>query len=147
MNDVHQGQPTPQASSLKPRLISGMQATYLEAQWPGVNTSGIEPIGDYVLVMMDQCSDLSAGGIYLTEDQVERMNEAAESGCIMAVGDGAFTRYDDGRPWTGARPVPGDRVCIERYSGIKQMGADGHIYRVMGYRSIAARQIEPQETV
>lgn len=139
MNDVPQGQPQPQAG-LQPRLIKGNQADYEPASWPGHNDSGLIPFGDYVIVKMDQCSGKTKGGVSLPDELIERMNEAAESGCVYEAADGAFTRYDDGRPWTGAKPEPGDRVCIEKYAGIKQRGPDGAMYRIMGYRSIAAGQ-------
>ena len=50
MIDPTQGSPAPQASSLTPRLIKGLQADYETAEWPGENNSGLLAIGDYVLV-------------------------------------------------------------------------------------------------
>ncbi len=119
-------------------MLKGLQADYLEATWPGENTSGLKALGDYVLVRMDACSTATSGGIELPEDIVERMNEAAESGCLYHVGDGAFTRYDDGRPWTGSKPEAGERIYVEKYAGIKARGKDGAMYRIMGYRNVAA---------
>lgn len=127
-----------EAQGMTPRLIQGLQADYEEATWPGENASGLTPIGDYVLVKMDQCSSATRGGVELPEDLIDRMNQASESGCIYAVGEGSFTRFDDGRPWTGARPAAGDRVYVEKYAGIQARGADGGVYRIMGYRNIAA---------
>lgn len=146
MNDVPQGQPAAAPSVLPPRMLKGLNATYEEAIWPGHNNSGLKPLGDYVLVKMDQCSTASSGGVLLIDEQVERMNEAAESGCIFAVGGGAFIRYDDGRLWEGAKPAPGDRVYVEKYAGIKAMGQDGSMFRIMGYRNIAAGYDKPEET-
>lgn len=127
-----------QETSLAPRLIKGLQADYTTAEWPGENVSGLQPIGDYVLVKMDECGAATMGGVQLPDDIIEKMNLAAESGCIFAVGDGAFTRYDDGRPWSGAKPQAGERVYVEKYSGIVARGKDGGTYRIMGYRCIAA---------
>lgn len=147
MSDVAQAQPQPMSAALAPRLIKGLNATYDEAFWAGENTSGLRPLGDYVLVKMDQCSAASSGGVLLTDEQIERMNEAAESGCIYAIGAGAFLRLDDGRAWPEAeRPAAGDRCYIEKYAGIKAMGKDGAMYRIMGYRNIAAGYDKPQET-
>lgn len=146
MNDVPQGQPTPEAGKLAPRLLKGLNADYEEAAWPGENDSGLQPIGDYVLVKMDQCSSASRGGVLLTDEQIERMNEASESGCIYAIGAGAFARYDDGRIWTGEKPSAGDRVYVEKYAGIKAMGRDGKMFRIMGYRNIAAGYDKTQES-
>lgn len=133
-------------AALPPRMLKGLNATYEEAIWPGHNNSGLSPIGDYVLVKMDQCAVRSSGGVLLVDDQVERMNEAAESGCIFAVADGAFTHYDDNRPWTGTKPQAGDRVYVEKYSGIKAMGKDGSMFRIMGYRNIAAGYDKSEES-
>lgn len=146
MNDVAQGQPQAMPGALPARMLKGLNATYIEAVWPGHNDSGLEPLGDYVLVKMDQCAAASSGGVLLVDEQVERMNEAAESGCIFAIGGGAFTRYDDGRPWTAAKPDPGDRVYVEKYAGIKAMGQDGSMFRIMGYRNIAAGYAKTEES-
>lgn len=134
------------AQGLKPRLLKGSQADYEMVDWPGKNTSGLVPFGDYVLVRMDQCASTTTGGVTLPEELIERMNLASESGVIYATGDGAFTRYDDGRPWTGAKPEAGDRVCVERYAGIPQRGRDDGAYRIMGYRNVAAGMDVSEET-
>ncbi len=132
MSDVQQGQPVPQPEGLKPRLLSGLQASFIAAEWPGFNASGLRPFGDYVLVKMDAASPHSAGGVILVDEQVERMTEAAESGCIFAVGVTAFKGL-------GAdAPTVGDRVYIEKYAGIKARGQDGALYRIMECRCIAA---------
>ena len=124
-------------SSLQPRLIKGLQADFIPSIWPGKNTSGVKPYGKNVLVKMDECSAASAGGVMLTDDMIEKMTEGAESGCIFALGAEAFRQFDDGRPWKGDSPSVGDRVYVEKYSGIRARGADGGIYRMMDYRCIA----------
>lgn len=124
--------------TLAPRMIKGLNAAYDEAVWTGENTSGLTPYGHYVLVKMDTCSAKSAGGVGLPDEMRERMNEAAETGCIYAIGDGAFSRFDDGRPWVGEKPKAGDRVYVEKYAGVKAMGQDGSLYRIMSENNIAA---------
>lgn len=133
------------SSALPARLIKGLNADYEPAIWPGDNTSGLTPYGHYVLVKMDACSTSSMGGIVLTDEMVERMNEAAETGCIYAIGEGAFARFDDGRPWVGEKPQAGDRVYVEKYAGVKAMGRDGGLYRIMSESCIAAGLVASEE--
>lgn len=112
------------AQRLQPRLIKGMQADYVAVFWDGENQSGLVPYGPNVLVCMDPCSAATAGGIMLTDDTAERMNEASVTGCIMAMGPEAFDGLAD-------RPKVGDRVYIEKYAGTKARGKDNMFYRVM----------------
>ena len=121
-----------------PKLIKGMQADYVPAPWTGTNTSGLRLFGKNVLVMMDVCSPRTMGLVELPEEIVERMNEASESGCIAAIGPAAFRLFDDNTPWQGEKPAIGDRVYVEKYAGIKALGADGQMYRIMDYRAVAA---------
>lgn len=147
MNDVQQGQPTPQASSLAPRFIKGLNADFVPATWPGQNDSGLAPYGHYVLVKMDQCAATSAGGIMLTDEMKDRMDEAAETGCIYALGGAAFNFFENGRAWTGPKPEAGDRVYIEKYAGVKARGQDGSLFRIMAENCIAAGLARTEETV
>lgn len=125
------------AEPLPPRLIKGLQAEFIPAEWPGQNTSGIRIFGKNVLVRMDSCAKTSTGGILLPEDMVDRMTEASESGCIYAVGAAAFRLFDDGHRWEGERPQVGERVYVEKYAGVKARGADGALYRIMDERCIS----------
>lgn len=118
------------AQRLQPRLIKGMQADYVPVFWDGENRSGLVPYGPNVLVCMDPCSTSSAGGVLLTDDTTERMNEASVTGCIMAMGPEAFNGLK-------ARPQVGDRVYIEKYAGTKARGKDSMFYRVMDDSCIA----------
>lgn len=118
--------------------FAGLQATFTPTQWTGQNTSGFIVYGDYVLVGVDECAATTAGGIDYPDDFRDRMTLAAETGCIFAVGVDAFRTFSDNTPWTGAKPRVGDRVYIEKYAGQTCRGRDGHIYRVMSYRSITA---------
>lgn len=136
MQQPAQGQPTPQATELTPRLIQGLQATFEPAVWTGQNTSGLKPFGEYVLVKMDAASPTSSGGVMLTDELIERMTEAAESGCVYAIGALAFKRHGPDCPKVG------ERVYIEKYAGLKAMGRDGATYRIMEDKCIAAGQAD-----
>lgn len=121
---------------MKPKLLSSTPfktalGEYVPAQWTGGNTSGRDPIGDRVLILPDDAADITAGGIHLTADLVGRHSMAAEAGVLVAAGEGAFTWNSDRQtPFAGRKPQPGDRVCIERYSGQLITGDDGKVYRL-----------------
>ncbi len=126
--------------SLEPRIIKGLQAEYLRAEWDGANKSGVRPIGTSVLILMDLCADTSSGAVLLPPELIAKMNNASESGVIAALGEAAFRYYDDGSKWTDYKPQPGDRVFTERYAGREIMGADGRTYRMMTYTCIGGLQ-------
>lgn len=127
---------------MEPKLIKrGHLNDLILAEYSGKNESGFEPLNDIVLVLPDQVSEKTAGGIDLPPDVVERMQAAAESGVIIAMGDGAFRTSSYGsRPWKGYRPKPGDRVYMRRYSGILMGGEDKRIYRLVTDIEIGAVQ-------
>lgn len=112
---------------------------YVPAQWIGANLSGIVPIGDRVLVLPDKAPATSTGGIQFTETQQDRDGKAAETGVLVAVGDGAWTwNSDRSRPFDGTKPEVGQRVWFERYAGSEQYGVDGVMYRLMLDKCIGA---------
>lgn len=127
------------------RLLRNSQAEYERATYPGKNTSGVRPIGTSVLVLMDQCSEKSSGGIIIAGEILGKMNMASESGVIVAVGSAAFRYYDDGSKWTDYKPEPGDRVFTERYAGRELLGRDGKVYRMMTYTNIGGIE-EPESS-
>jgi chaperonin GroES len=130
---------------VEPRLIKGVHAEYIPAQWSGTDTSGVRVVGKCVLVLMDACSPKTSGNVELPEDVIERMSMAAESGVLVAVSPGAFLLNEDMTPWTGEKPKPGDRVYIEKYAGKQIKGRDGRMYRIMDYSSIGATyEAEPK---
>ena len=131
---------------MEPRLIKGVQAEYVPAKWSGQNTSGVRVVGKTVLVLMDECSQTTTGGIALPEDLIERMSMAAESGVLVACAAGAFLLNEDMTPWSGEKPKPGDRVYIEKYAGKLVKGRDGATYRIMDYGSIGATYEPEAET-
>ena len=123
---------------MEPRLIKGTQAEYVPARWSGKDTSGIRVVGKAVLVLMDECSPISTGGVSLPDDLIERMNMASETGILVACSPGAFLLNEDMSPWTGLKPKPGDRVNTSRYPGNLVRGVDSKTYRIMDYGCIGA---------
>lgn len=122
------------------RLLKTGIAEYVQAEFDTDkgNQSGFTPIGNRVLVLTDQVSKMTSGGIELPVDVVERHQMAAETGVIVSVGSGAFKRFQDGSVWAGDTPKPGDQCYMERYSGIVIYGVDGLNYRLMDDTCIGA---------
>lgn len=135
LSDISAADPS---GNLSQRVVPRMQGDFVTATWDGKNTSGIEPIGKNVLVRMDTFVSKFAGGkLEFLDTQVERMNLGAESGTLYAVGDQAFIHNYDHTLNTGLKPVPGDRVYVEKYAGREIMGDDGVKYRLMDDRCVA----------
>lgn len=122
----------------EPQLIYGLNAEYKAAEWSGTDTSGIKPIGPAVIILCDECSELSGGGVALPVEYIDRMNLGSEQGVIVAVSEGAFVIHEDGSRWRDYRPAPGDRVYFEKYAGRLVMGKDRKRYRILDYKSICA---------
>lgn len=123
---------------MEPKLLKTTIAEYVPAAWTGVNKSGASPTGDRVLVLPDKAAE-QVRGVHIPIDIVARHSMAAEAGVIIEVGDGAFKwNSDKMTPFEGKRPQPGDRVCIEKYSGQLLRGDDDEVYRIMESSCIAA---------
>jgi chaperonin GroES len=120
------------------KLVQGIQAEYVPAQWDGKDTSGVRVVGKTVLVLTDEVAEIRDSGIQLPIDYRERMNASCETGVLVAISPGAFLLNEDMTPWSGYRPQPGDRVYIEKYAGKQVKGRDGETYRIMDYGSIGA---------
>lgn len=131
---------------MEAKIIATSLFKYHAADWNGVNESGYMPIDDKVLVLCDTAPEVTAGGIALTPDVVEKQALAAESGVIIACAEGAFVWTGDRtRPYQGRKPVPGDRIRMQRYSGQHYTGDDGKMYRIMDDRCVAAIEMTNAE--
>ena len=129
-NGATQRDPTPEQRSM---------LKFEPAAWNGKNSSGYYPLGDKVLVMPDRLRERSAGGVELPPELIDRLTLAAETGMVVAVGDGAFAWNGDRiTDFVGRKPKPGDRVFMERYAGQTMLGKDGQFYRLMDDRTIGA---------
>jgi co-chaperonin GroES (HSP10) len=90
-----------------------------------------------VLVLPDKAAEQTTGGIYIPKNQKDTHDLAAESGIIVAIGDGAWSwNMDRTRRFEGNKPKVGDRVCFVRYAGTEVIGDDGEMYRVCSDASI-----------
>ena len=120
-------------------LRTGDQREFVHATFDGTNHSGITPLDDKVLLCMDQHAEKTRGGVVIPDDARSRQSMASETGVIVALGAAAFQFSDDGnRAWITHRPVPGNRVVVERYAGRVVQGEDGVEYRLVSQRSIGA---------
>lgn len=123
---------------MRPKLLKTKIAQFERASFDG-NLSRIAPIGDSVLVMPDEAAEKTAGNVWIPDNLRERQSAAAETGILVAVGDGAFIwTADRQRPWEGYKPIPGDRVHFSRYSGTEVAGHDGKFYRLMTDNCVGA---------
>lgn len=123
-------------------------AAYVPAEWSGKNESGIVPLGARVLVLPDVAETQTTGGVHLPVDVASRNGMAAETGVLVALGDGAFAWSGDRiHAWNGPKPEVGVRVVIERYAGQLQRGLDGQIYRILEDRAIGALLVQPMEKI
>lgn len=120
-------------------LRTGDQREFVHAAFDGTNRSGITPLDDKVLVKMDEHAEVTSGGIIIADDIRARQSMASETAVVIALGAAAFEFTDDGqRRWSTAKPMPGDRVVVERYAGRVVQGEDGQEYRLLSQRSIGA---------
>lgn len=108
------------------------QTEYETAEYDAAigNVSGLIPYGPNILVRMDACARQTSGGIIHLDAHTERMDEAAATGCIYAIGPDAFRGLID-------KPHVGQRIYIEKYSGVKARGRDGALYRVVDEKCVA----------
>lgn len=120
------------------RIIKTAHGHFAEDVWDGVNRSGIVPIGDKVLVRVDEAL-AKIGSIHLTNETHERQRMASTTGVLVAMGASAFT-WNGSRTlrWEGDRPGLGSRVLFTRYAGQEYTGDDGRFYRVLDDVAIGA---------
>ena len=98
------------------------------------NESGIRPIEYNVVVKIDEVEEKTAGGLYLADTSKARKETAETRGTLVATSPMAFTYEDwpDGEPF----PQPGDRVFFAQHAGVKQVGLDDKIYRIIKDRDV-----------
>lgn len=127
------------------RILTKDNQEFETAVWDGENRSGWQPLDDKVLVLMDEHTELTKGGIIVMSQIADRQTLAGITGVIVALGPTAFRWSDDlARAWTGYKPQPGDRVYVDRYSGQLVNGRDGRQYRLMSQSCVGAVEIAPE---
>lgn len=99
------------------------------------NKSGILPTGGHLLVLPDKVEEKTKGGIYLPKTAQDKEQQAATSGTLIAVGNGAWKDLDDGTPWAAV----GDKVSYSRYAGVTMVGQDEESYVLINDNDVLAR--------
>jgi chaperonin GroES len=106
------------------------------------NNSGIVPIDKRVLVMPDPVSE-KIGSIFIPETHKEKEEYAQTLATVIAVGETAFGEAIVEAKRYGlafSAPMPGDRVIIGKYAGMRLKGPkDGGDYRMINDDDICAR--------
>lgn len=100
-----------------------------------VNQSGIVPTGGHLLVLPDKVEEMTKGGIILPQETRDKEQNAATVGTLVAVGFGAWTDLDDGKPWAEV----GDKVSYARYAGVSMVGQDKETYVLINDNDVLAR--------
>ena len=97
------------------------------------NKSGIEPKGHRVLILPEQVSEFSTGGIIVaTATQLDREQLGQTDGVVVAIGN---TAYEDlSSPWCKV----GDKVLIAKYCGMMRQGTDEVWYRIISDTDVVA---------
>lgn len=93
-----------------------------------LNTSGFRPYSIGVLIRLDESTKVTAGGIHLTDDRVDKDTHSRQTGTIVAMGGEAFTKMGS------ESPKLGDRVYFAKYSGqflYPKETKDGKEYRIV----------------
>lgn len=112
-----------------------------------LNKSGIEPIGNKVLVKADLVEKVTEGGIFIPESVTDRHQMSSCYGHIVAMGADCFIhttqtieRWIDNawRPverkvtgYSKAFAEVGDRIAFSMYSGRSYTGLDGVEYQLI----------------
>lgn len=95
---------------------------------------GLEPANNKVVVRPDPIPMMTAGGIHLPEETIERDMLAQIFATLVAVGPDA---------WKGktAPATVGDRVMIAKFTGQLFTGPDGEKYRIIHDLDIIGRVV------
>lgn len=100
--------------------------------------SGLRPIDYSLIVYPDEVEKKTKGGIILTDDTIERDQNATTRAEVVAVSPLAFN-YEDYPE--GFAPKVGDRVVFGRYKGYTIVGRDGKTYRVLNDRDVRCVEV------
>jgi len=118
-----------------------------------MNTSGIHPKGNRVLIKPDKLENKTEGGIIIPETERDRHQMGILTGVIVDMGADSFReentevfRLMDGEMKLVERRVSGyeafakegDRICFARYAGQPMPGEDGEEYRLLNDLDITA---------
>jgi len=81
----------------------------------------IKPLGFYVLVEMEVVEEVSAGGIILDRDLVNKEQDATDTGFVRAIGPTAYAGYPGCELTEGSGPL----TAVEALSGMTSASPHG----------------------
>lgn len=100
------------------------------------NKSGVIPVEYKVVVLPDQPSDRTEGGLWKPDIVKDREKYKTVKATLIAVGGNAF---EDCKP---PIPKPGDRVYVAVAAGIVHEGPDGKEYRLVNDKDVCGIIVE-----
>ena len=100
-----------------------------------INQSGILPTGGHLLVLPEKVEEKTKGGIYLPQTTLEKEQQAATVGTLIAIGPTAWKDLDDGVAWAEV----GDKISYSRYAGVSMPGKDDDSYVLINDNDVLAR--------
>lgn len=110
-----------------------------------LNSSGIYPCGDRILVRPDEIEEKTDGGIVIPATVADEHMHAQTSGILIAVGPDAWHHFVEKGPQGAtirgySKPFAnvGDKVMFAKYGGQEVWGKDGVRYRVLNDEDITA---------
>lgn len=90
------------------------------------NTSGLKEMSKYkCLVLPDAVEEVSAGGIILAHETVDKEKYNSSKGTVVVLGGNVA--YD----WEGWKPQVGDRISFYHQGSRFFKGKDGKDYRII----------------
>jgi len=99
-----------------------------------MNEAKIIPTGGHVLVLPEKVEEKTQGGIIIPDTVIDKEQQAATVGKIIAIGSSAWKDLDDGTPWAEV----GNKVSYARYAGVSMIGADKKHYVLINDNDILA---------
>jgi chaperonin GroES len=95
------------------------------------NVSGINPVGERILLLPIEVQNKTASGIIVaTEETSAREQMANTSGVVVAMGDECYEDYP--KPWCAV----GDKIVFAKYAGLMYLGKDGKQYRMINDKDV-----------
>ena len=101
-----------------------------------MNTSGIQPLDQRVLVRPDSTESVTAGGIIIPSSTQEQEKYAQMKGTLVAFGANAWAEAKATNDFTA--PATGTRILFAKYGGVLVKGTDGTEYRIMNDVDVTA---------
>lgn len=100
-------------------------------------SSGIYPLEYKVLVLPEQPTEKSKGGIYIPDETRDKQEMAEVEGRLIAVGPLAFEDW-------GTKPILGALVHFAKYAGVYVKGNDGLNYRIINDKDVLAIRVRSE---